>query len=210
MLLGALCLMILTSGVSPQWFEQVHDPAAYAHALRRDGSWLRTLLFVDDAFIAAYVIASVTLASALANGSWRPLPVLVAIGGVGAGVLDLAENHHVLGLLRIAELERAVPMSEILRRAELSQLKWMVAHLAFTAVGVAMPRYGHRVARWFRYSLIFVQLPLGAAAWVATTPWLSTTLGWGRLLGFVAGFAVIAWLYADRDAADGAETGVPG
>ncbi len=210
MLLALLCVMSVVGDLSPQWFERVQEPTRYAQMLRHHAGWLRAIVLVDDVFIAAYVVAGVSLAAVLAVRGWSPLPLIAAAGAVAAGVLDLAENHHILGLLGVAELELTIPVTEVLRRAELSQLKWMVAHVSFVAAGVAMPRSGRRIARLLRGSLIGVQLPIGAAAWVVVAPGLVAAVGWARLLAFVVGFALIAWIYAAHDVGGEAETGVPG
>lgn len=211
LLLTLLCALALASGVSQQWFEWAHAPDVYARALLRDGQWLRAIIAIDDVFIAAYVTSSVVLARALARGKPTSLHVLITVGGALAGVLDLEENHHLLAMLRLAERDVAIPLEEIIRRSDLSQLKWMLGHLAFVLVGVCIvPKDGF--TRFFRTSLIAWQLPLGALTWAVEAQPFGTILTWMRYLAFVSGFALVAWFSrrgADERAFDVADSGAP-
>ncbi len=192
-LLSLACTLTLLSGVSQQWFEWTHHPESYAAALRRDGGWLRAIVALDDLFIAAYVTATVALATTLARGRWQVWHVLIALIGVAAGVLDLEENHHLLALARVADQGVAIPVEEILRRSSSSQLKWLLGHLTFVFVGVSLPGQG-KLVRTLRTSLIAWQLPIGALTWVIEIwPWQSL-LVWLRYGSFLAGFASMAWL----------------
>lgn len=203
-LLVVLCAMTLATGVSQQWFEWAHAPDAYAARLVHDATWLRAIVAVDDAFIAAYVTATVLLATALARGRFGAMHVLVVAGGVAGGVLDLEENHHILAMLRLAERGVALPLGDVLHRSDLSQLKWMIAHVAFVLVGVAIPASG-AAARALRVSLVAWQLPVGALYWVVDAPSWQPALTWARYASLVVGFAAIGWI--SRVRADGVAVG---
>ncbi|MGH1342470.1 MAG: hypothetical protein ACRBN8_13000 [Nannocystales bacterium] len=193
-LLIILCSVTATTGVSQQSFELVRAPDVYAQALVNASFWLRTLIAIDDLFVAAYVTTTVLLVMQLAPARMTPLHWLVAGLGVAAAVLDLAENHHLLALLRWANAGQAIPADEILRRSELSQLKWMLGHTAFVGIGVLLPRAGGPVRDVFRMSLLFAQLPIGALAWAVDDATWGAVLTWARYGSFVTGFAVIGWL----------------
>jgi hypothetical protein len=213
LLLATLCAMTLATGTSQQWFEFVHAPDEYARALASQGRALRAIIAVDDGFIAAYVSATVLFALRLARGRPGALHGLIIAGGVAAGVLDLVENHHILALLRAAERGLPVALDEIVRRSVGSQTKWLLGHVAFVLVGLAMPARSP-AARAFRATLLFVQLPLGALCWALDGPAWQPVLQWSRYASFLSGFAMIAWLTRRAPAparADGvaAATGVP-
>jgi hypothetical protein len=161
----------------------------------RDARWLRAIITLDDLFIAAYVSTTVLFARSLARGArMGPLHGLVMVGGVAAGVLDLHENHHLLTLANLAERGITVSPSEIVRRSELSQLKWMLGHVAFVFAGVSL-RARDPWTRAFRASLIVFQLPVGALTWAVTGPaWLTVALVWTRYVTFISGFAMMALL----------------
>jgi hypothetical protein len=192
-LLGTLCALTLATGVSQQWFEVARPPGEYAAALVRDAVPLRAIIALDDLFIVAYVTGSVLFAVRLARGRLGPLHVLVMVGGVAAGVLDLEENHHILTMLRLAEQGVAIPVEQILRRSDLSQLKWMLGHAAFALAGVAVVGRD-AVSRALRVALVGWQLPIGALAWTVTVPALAPVLLWARYLALLSGFVTIAWL----------------
>lgn len=196
-LLTLLCGLTLATGVSQQWFEWARAPDLYAQALVRDGSWLRAIIAIDDLFIAAYVTSTVMLGLTLARGRPDARHLLVIAGGVAAGVLDLDENHHLLALVRLARDHVPIPVEQILRRTDLSQLKWMLGHLAFVLAGTLIPARD-RLTKFFRATLIGWQLPIGALVWAVEDPHVSTLLVWMRYGAFVSGFAMIAWLSRPR------------
>jgi hypothetical protein len=194
-LLAVLCALTFVTGVSQQAFEWVMAPDVYGRALLRDHAMLRVLIATDDVFIAAYTSMAVLFAAHLRATRPSPLYVLAGVFVVVAGVLDLEENHHLLALLRLAETGALVPLDEILRRSDLSQLKWMLGHVAFALIGLALPaeRTEQKV---FRASLLYVQLPLGALTWVVPGGALLATLVWLRYFALLSGFLMVARLSA--------------
>lgn len=193
-LLILLCAITATTGVSQQSFELVAAPPEYGRALIEASSWLRTLIAIDDLFVAAYLSTTVLLVTHLGRARMTPLHWLIAGLGAAAAVLDLAENHHLLTLVRWVDAGQAIPAEEILRRSELSQLKWLLGHTAFVGIGILLPSTRHPVRRGFRLSLLFAQLPIGALTWAVADPGWGPTLTWARYATFVIGFAIIGWL----------------
>jgi hypothetical protein len=203
-LLAVLCLATWSSGVSQQWFESAWPPAIYAAELVRGATALRFIIAVDDLFIAAYITSVVLFAAHLWRAQRSPVPILIGVGSVFAGLLDLHENHHILSMLALAEADIPVPLSEILQRSTLSQLKWMLAHLSFVLVAVVWPGRD-LVARAVRWSLVAWQLPIGILVWVVASPLWHQALLWTRYLSLFSGFLLMFWLVrrpgrAPRDA----------
>ena len=194
LLLTLLCAITAFGGVSQQAFEIVSPPTDYARSLLASSAKLRLLIAIDDLFIAAYVAMTIMLATHLGRDAMTPLHWFALASGVAAGVLDLAENHHLLTMLRWAELSQPISEAEILHRSSFSQLKWMLGHTAFVAVGILLPKTREPIRRAFRTSLIFVQLPIGAATWAVTHPDWLLVLTWSRYGAFVSGFALTAWI----------------
>ena len=210
LLLATLCAMTALGGVSQQRFEWVAPAADYAAALVAQANGLRALVAVDDLFIASYVIATLALAQRIARGRWSALPVVVALFGLVAGVLDLHENHQLLAMTRAAELGGTLSDASILERSELSQLKWMLGHVAFAMVGAAWPSPRSWLDRLLVVSLIAVQLPIGALTWTLTDPSAVEVAIWARYASFLSGFAVIAWMARPHpDAPSATATGAP-
>lgn len=196
---GALFTLLfgltVASGVSQQWFELARPPGEYAAALVAGAGWLRALVWIDDAFIACYVATTLLFAAWLAGGRGDPLCIAIAAGGVAGGVLDLAENHHLLALLALAEHGLEPAVAELVARMTHSSLKWMLAHVAFFLAGLALvPRDG--IERLFRTALLAIQLPVGALVWTASDPALHRVAEWMRAGNLFAGFFFIAWCAA--------------
>lgn len=193
LLLTSLCAITLASGVSQQWFEWVRPPADYAARLVQDALPLRLIIALDDVFIAAYVASALLFVQFLRTSERDPLHVVVAAFSVAAGVLDLAENHHLLSLLALAEAGLPVPVEDILLRSQLSQLKWMLGHVAFAFLGVSLT-LDAPLAKVLRVALVFVQLPLGALTWAVPDGLWLPVLVWLRYGALVSGFASVAFL----------------
>jgi hypothetical protein len=192
--LAGLLVMTLITGANQQAFEIVRAPADYATALTHVGTAMRGIIALDDVFIAFYVSLTLLLVRELPGAENAQLRTLIVVFGVAAGVLDYAENHHILALLRAADAGQAIPLSELTVREDLSSLKWMLGHLAFFLVGLCLPTQNFGL-RLFRFALLYVQLPVGALTLVMSDPHWSLILHWARLLNVLAGFALTAWLF---------------
>lgn len=213
---GALFTLLfattVATGVSQQWFEVARPPAEYAAALVAAAGWLRALIAVDGLFIACYVATTLLFVTWLTGGRLSPLCVAIAAGGVAGGVLDLAENQHMLAMLALAERGIEPSAAELVTRMTQSSLKWMLAHASFFLLGLALvPRDG--LERAFCFALLAVQLPVGALVWTASDPAVHRAAEWLRAMNLFTGFCFIAWcaarpLDAPR-AAVAAATGAP-
>lgn len=206
-LLLVLCTLTAGLGVSQQGYEFFAAPVDYAAGLVRDAAGLRWIIGIDDVFIAAYVTSTVLFAMSLAQPKLGPIHVLVIAAGVTAGVIDLEENHHILAMLSMAEHGLPIAASEIVHRAVTSQLKWMFGHVAFALVAVLLPARD-ALTKAFRATLVFVQLPLGAAVWVVSDPAASHALIWARYLSLISGFLAVAYLARRSSPAPDADVGV--
>ncbi|MDB4972015.1 MAG: hypothetical protein JWN48_356 [Myxococcaceae bacterium] len=193
LLLVVLCLATLVSGVSQQWFESASPPAIYAAELVRGATALRVIIGVDDLFIAAYTTAVILFATHMYRMERSPVSVLIGVGSVAAGLLDLHENHHILNMLALAEADIPPSLAEILQRSTLSQLKWMTAHLSFVLLAAIWPGRD-LVSRAVRWSLVMWQLPVGIMVWVITSPFWHQALLWTRYLSLFFGFLLMLWL----------------
>lgn len=193
LLLLVLVGLTLANGVNQQTFEQVALPSDYAAALRAAGTSLRTIIAIDDVFIVAYVTATLFLVRALGSSLRDPAWLLVLFGGIFAGLLDLHENHHILSMLRGAELGVAPPLEQIESRATWSALKWLSGHASFALLGCLLEVRGLlRIP--VRASLVLVQLVLGVATLVAVEPALLHGLLFARYAAVLSGFGLIAFL----------------
>lgn len=204
---AAMVLLSWQTGLNVQHFERVSSPETWAAELLAHAQALRWLTVIDDAFVACYVAASVLLVRALrerapsgavihALGPW------VVSAAALVGVLDLIENHHVLSLLHAVEHGQTLGLEALVQREGVSSVKWMVGHVAFCMLGVAL--WFDTVAwRALRGALIGLQLPVGAAALAFAGSPLGEALGWLKLFNVSLGFLALATLPWPRAAGSG-------
>lgn len=201
---SALCLLAMLSlswatGLNVQHFEHVSTPAFWAESFLAHAQHLRWLTVFDDVFVACYVTTTLLLVQRLralapVGARIQALGPWVAGLAVAVGLLDLMENHHVLSLLHAVEQGQAITYDTMVSREWLSSVKWLLGHVAFCLLGVAL---WFEALPWklFRMSLIGWQLPVGAAALaLAGSPLVGDTLGWLKLLNVLGGFLALATL----------------
>lgn len=197
-LLAMLCLSWAT-GLNVQHFEHVSTPAFWVESFLAHAQHLRWLTVFDDVFVACYVTTTLLLvqrlrAQAPVGARMHVLGPWVVGMAVAVGLLDLIENHHVLSLLHSVEQGQAITYDAMVSREWLSSVKWLLGHVAFSILGVAL---WFEALPWklFRASLIGWQLPVGAAALaLAGAPVVGDALGWLKLLNVMGGFLALATL----------------
>lgn len=192
-LLTTLCALVLITGTSQQTFERYANPADYARALLAGAGPLRLIVAIDDVFIVMYVAATLLLcASQGARASRLVLSVVLSAALLG-GMLDLIENHHILAMLRQAELGAPPSAGQIEAQVVASSLKWMLGHTAFALLAFVL-ELPARLGRAVRTSLLAVQLPLGAATLAVVHPMGLEVLTWLRYGSLLGGFVAISFL----------------
>ena len=211
-LLAILCSLVLATGVSQQTFERFQAPADYARALLAQASPLRLIVAIDDVFIVTYVAATLLLCASLRDHGAKLVLNVVLTAAILGGVLDLIENHHILAMLRQAEFGILPSAGEINAQVVASALKWMLGHAAFALLAFAVELPG-LLGKLVRTSLLWFQLPLGAATLVVVEPQLLAVLTWCRYGSLLAGFLGMSLLMGGafrRSSAFGAiDSGAP-
>jgi hypothetical protein len=201
---STLCLLAMlgiswSTGLNVQHFEHVSTPTFWAESFLAHAQPLRWLTVFDDVFVACYVGTTLLLVQRLRaeapNGArMHALGPWVVAAAVAVGLLDLVENHHVLSLLHAVEQGQPIDHDTLVAREWLSSVKWLLGHVAFCLLGVAL-WFDTWPWRLFRVSLIAWQLPVGAAALaLASTSGLGEALGWLKLLNVLGGFLALATL----------------
>ncbi len=201
---SALCLLAMLSlswatGLNVQHFERVSTPGFWAESFLAHAQYLRWLTVFDDVFVACYVTTTLLLVQRLralapAGARIHALGPWVVGMGVAVGLLDVMENHHVLSLLHAVEQGQAISYDTMVSREWLSSVKWLLGHVAFFLMGVAL-WFDALPWKLFRISLIGWQLPVGAAALaLAASPEVGEALGWLKLLNVMGGFLALATL----------------
>lgn len=193
-LLITMLAISLKAGVTQQEFEFVKPAAVYRDGLLHFATPLRMILSFDNLFIVAYVLGTFffcrVLREANSDGSLLNATLTMVITG---GLLDLAENLHILAMLSGAEQGILPTDNQIVLQATCSAVKWHLAYAAFLVIGVAMrPRSG--VEKMFAFSLIALQMPIGILVYTVSGKELSQVLQIARYANLLAGFFLIAWL----------------
>jgi hypothetical protein len=193
-LLAAMLSISMLAGVTQQAFEFVQPPGQYAAELIRFAAPLRIILSFDNLFIAAYVLGTFFFCRMLKErqSDATLLNITVALVAAG-GLLDLAENLHILAMLSGALQNIALSAGQIELQSVLSALKWHLAYTAFVIIGIAF-KPKNLPEKLFVASLIVVQMPVGIFVYTAPSDELSRFFQILRYGNLLAGFAVIVWL----------------
>lgn len=193
LLWAVIFVLTLASGVSAQWLEHVHKPEDYARALLEHNSVFRWHLWLDLLFLATYMTANIALVQLLAQRqgvSW--FHTLLLVFGLAAGVLDLIEDQRLLATLSAAAQGVFPTLGQLADQQQVSQLKWMLGHLALVWLGIVLPArtWADRI---FKFALIVIQLIVGAAVFVVNDDAWRNELIRARALNLGVGFAYLAW-----------------
>lgn len=121
---------------------QSFSPSRLGELLANSSGKLRGLMALDDAFVIAYLIAFVGMATA----TWerRALAILGLGAGIVTGFFDLLENSITLGLVGLYFAEQArmalptIGPNHLLVLNIVSQMKWLGASVAAASFGAAI------------------------------------------------------------------------
>jgi hypothetical protein len=194
-------MLVITAltGATQEAHEYVVRPADYAASLLAAPTATRALFAVDLAFLVLYTVLFVALAAYLADrGAPRAL-LRLAVGAVAViAALDIAENHHILSLLDLAEHGGVPSDAAMSLQQTISGAKFTISALALTCFGLCIPR--DTKTGWL-LSGFLVLGPLATTILnTAAPPDLRPDLDNGRWIGFLFGFAFTAvWLRGEPE-----------
>jgi hypothetical protein len=192
--LVAMTILAFATGASQEIHEHVATPEAYATALLAHPAALRGLMGLDIAFLVLYTAFFAALAAYLRELG-RPFTHLALGAMVLTAVLDIVEDHHILALLRQAELGQLPSSAAITFQSVESATKFSVSFLSLVLFGLAIPRTTK--LGWVLCLFLTVGTLASAVAGYAVGPDLAPSFDSGRWVGFLAGFALaLAWLRA--------------
>ena len=201
LVLLAMVSVTLATGATQEQHEHYAVPAEYARALLDHPGALRLLMGLDVAFLCLYTAFFAALAHVLRG---RPLVTLALVALVGTAVLDIVEDHHILALLRLAELGRPLDDATLAFQQTLSSTKFSLSYLGLVLLGLAIPR-ATKLGVLFALFLTVGTL-MTAVLDFALPPDAHGAIDGGRWVGFLLGFTIAAaWLRAQPDP----ETSVP-
>ena len=196
-------LALATQG--SQGLFQINRPAAdYAALLIQRAPFLRADLGLDFIFIVIYSAFFVSLALVLKRWvAGQPfqdnVATVVNIATAAlliTGVLDVAENAHILAMLSMAEQGQGIGQSEIAGQMVESQIKFLFSYFGVFVLSFALPQ-STIIERLTVFVFRWLQLPVGVAILVLPVE-LVRPLFIFRAIFFFAGLWATAWIIARR------------
>jgi hypothetical protein len=191
-----LLVIVLTQGISQQYFEMVHAPAKYTEDIVKYSSTLNIIFTLDNIFIILYTCtAFFTISIFCANAA--PFVSIAAYILTGlVALLDFAENFHIYALTQQAKSGLAVTASAIQWQAAESMMKWHLAYAAFFMLGFLLPSQT-AVEKMLKYALWFWFVPSGVLVYALVDTNYESLFQWIRFLNLLSGFVLI-WIIMQK------------
>ncbi|MBV8762134.1 MAG: hypothetical protein JO257_32875 [Deltaproteobacteria bacterium] len=196
--LVVMTVLSLATGASQEVHEHFALPEPYAMSLLAHAGALRGLMALDLAFLILYTAFFAALAAYLRERG-QPFTRLALGFMIACAMLDVIEDHHILAMLRAAELGVLSGANHITFQAVESATKFSVSFASLVLFGIAVPRTTR--LGWVLSVFLIVGTLANAVIGYALGPAQEASFDSGRWLGFLAGFALaIAWLWREPDA----------
>lgn len=196
--LVVMVVLSLVTGASQEVHEHVALPEAYAMTLLAHAAALRGLMALDVAFLVLYTCFFAALAGYLRERG-QPFTRLALGCMIACALLDVIEDHHILALLRAAELGELPSANHIAFQAVESATKFTASFASLVLFGLAVPRTTK--LGWVLSAFLIVGTLASAVIGYAVAPAQQAAFDSGRWVGFLAGFGLaIAWLWREPDA----------
>jgi len=193
LMLAGMFITSVISDASPQHFELVAEPVAYARDIAAAEAPLRLALTFDNLFLTFYTAAFIFLSITLWEGN-KKMVVAVALGAVLVTTyLDLHENHDILTQLTTALNGLPVALADLQQRMIWSQLKFHSSYLAFFLFAFVLPGETF-FEKFLKFSLWFGYLPIGILVYTFPNPIFDML----RITFMLAGINLLGWIYLSR------------
>ncbi len=203
-LIAGLCifsmfLIAILTGVSQEQFEVTQTVESFAKGLIAGENALRLTFTIDLVFICVFITLFVFLTQYLKTNDRVTNAVAdVALGAMLiCGFLDFHEDLHILTMLRNATHNLPIEQSEIAMQMTLSMVKFCASYLSLFLLAFLLE--GRTFAeKLLKYSLWFVQLPIGALVYTAPEN-LHVLFNLIRFAFMVSGFFLLAFNFSRKD-----------
>lgn len=203
-LIAGLCvfsmfLIAIFTGVSQEQFEVTQTVESYAKGLIAGENALRLTFTIDIVFICIFTSLFVFLTQYLKTNDRVTNAVSnVSLGAMLiCGFLDFHEDLHILTMLRNATHNLAIEQSEISMQMTLSMIKFCASYLSMFLLAFLLPSRTF-TEKLLKYSLWFVQLPIGALVHTAPEN-LHLLFNLIRFVFMVSGFFLLAYNFSQND-----------
>jgi hypothetical protein len=114
----------------------------------------------------------------------------------GTSLLDFYENHHIFTFITQLENQLPIAQEEINSQMTLSQLKFHLSYCSFFLFAFVLPAETF-LEKMLKYSLFFIQLPVGILVYTAPAN-LLPLFGWMRYLLLFGGLVLLSYNYYKR------------
>lgn len=203
-LIAGLCvfsmfLIAIFTGVSQEQFEVTQNVESYTKGLISGENPLRLTFTIDIVFICIFTTLFVILTQYFKTNN--PVTNAVADVALGAmlicGFLDFHEDLHILTMLRNAVHNLPIEQGEISMQMTLSMIKFCASYLSLFLLAFLLPSRTF-TEKLLKYSLWFVQLPVGALVYTAPEN-LHLLFNLIRFVFMVSGFFLLAYNFSQND-----------
>jgi hypothetical protein len=189
--------VVLTHGISQQYFELVHTPEKYTGELVKHSNALNAIFVLDNIFIILYTSMTLFTIKTLRNNA----PSFVATIGIVlislVAVLDFLENFHIYALMQQAGNGITASAESISWQSAESMMKWHLAYFAFFMLGFLAPA-GNIIEKTLKYSLWFLFVPAGVLVYATVDTGYAALFQWIRYINLLSGFLLIWWIMRNR------------
>jgi hypothetical protein len=189
-LLAAMLAVGLAGGITAQHFEVFADPQTYASELLANEGSLRTILTIDNIFLAFYTAAVLCAALAVKNDENAWLVGVSVVLLVVTAFLDIHENNELLTFVQMANLNIAPTVEMLHMRTLWSAVKFNASYLSFFLIAVALPKDTF-LEKFLRISLWVGFLPIGVLVYTFPHPLFAVA----RYTFMLAGLLLLSWNY---------------
>jgi hypothetical protein len=193
MLLG----VVLTHGISQQYFELVHTPEKYTEELVEHSEELNVIFVLDNIFIILYTSMTFFTIKTLRNNVPSFVAIIAFVLILLVAVLDFLENFHIYALMQQAKNGITASAEAISWQCAESMMKWHLAYFAFFMLGFLAPA-GNIMEKTLKYSLWFLFVPAGVMVYATVDTAYAALFQWIRFINLLSGFVLIWWIMRTR------------
>jgi hypothetical protein len=183
--------LAVATGVSQEYFEGFHPIAEYTQKLVKAAPLLRIGFALDNVFILSYASFFIGLAIVLRSSADHSLVNLSLAAMLGVALLDMAENHHIMGMADIAAQGLPPSEAEVRWQMVISLVKFHLSCLGALLLALAFPRKTV-LGRWI-VALLLAYAFFGVLILTAPPQWLDL-LALVRTIFFVVSFLLVSWM----------------
>ncbi len=189
--------VVLTHGISQQYFELVHAPEKYTEELVEHSNTLNVIFVLDNIFIILYTSMTLFTIKEFRNNAPSFVAIIAIVLISLVAVLDFIENFHIYALMQQAKNGITASAEAISWQCAESMMKWHLAYFAFFMLGFLVPA-ANIVEKTLKYSLWFLFVPAGVLVYATIDTACAALFQWIRYINLLSGFLLIWWIMRNR------------